>query len=135
SAQYIFASSQPTNEYTWQVRGDHKISDSDSMFARYTFLNSTRLTTNTFPYDFTDDHIKNQSAALEEDRIFSSTLLNTFRFGFSRNFPKERDYQDPPVPLALHFVPSVETMGSISVERVSGVGNAVPGEYRGVNSF
>jgi hypothetical protein len=135
SAEYGFASSQPTDEDMYQVRLDHKISDNDSIFGRYTLLDSSRLTTGGFPYEHSQFTVRNHSVAIEESRIFSPTLLNTFRFGFSRNVPKEVAFQDPPFPTSLYFVPTVPIMGGISTDPVSGVGNGIPGESRSVNSF
>src|SRR5262249_33806548 len=82
------------------------------------------------------DSVKNQSLAVEEDRILSPAMMNTFRFGFSRNFPREQEVQDPPIPSSLYYVPTVPQMGGLTISNsVTGVGQGVPGEARGVNSF
>src|ERR1041385_1092124 len=106
------------------------------MFGRYSLLKSKQTRTASFPYEHTQDHVKSQSFALEHDRIISAAMLNTFRFGFSRNVPNEQEVQDPPIPSNLYFVPGVPQMGGISISSgPSGVGQGVPGEQRAVNSF
>jgi hypothetical protein len=68
------------------TRVDHKFSDRDSLFGTYVFDN-TPLTA---PDNFNDVLIgaltKRQIFILEEDHIFSSTLINSLRFGFNRDF-------------------------------------------------
>src|SRR2546422_2657344 len=84
---YNFNASQPTDENLYQVRLDHKLTDSNSFFGRYTYLSSDRTATQTFPYEKTVDSVRSQSLTLEHNWVVTPTLLNTFRFGFSRNVP------------------------------------------------
>jgi Carboxypeptidase regulatory-like domain/TonB dependent receptor len=133
---YNFNSSQPTDENLYQVRLDHKLSDSNSFFGRYTYLTSDRTATANFPYEMIADRVRSQSLTFEHNWIISPTLLNTFRFGFSRNVPREQEVQDPPIPSSLYFVPGVPQMGSISINNgPSGVGQGVTMDSRGINSF
>ena len=81
---YNFSTSDPTNEKYIQARLDHRLSDKDSLFGRYTFLDSTHTTTGAFPKDSESTPQRNQYATLEWGRIFSPTFLNTFRYGFTR---------------------------------------------------
>src|SRR5262245_40231274 len=104
---YNFNSSQPTDENLYQVRLDHTLTDSNSFFGRYTYLTSDRTVTANFPYEMIADTVRSQSVTLEHNWILSPTLLNTFRFGFSRNVPREQEVQDPPIPSSLYFVPGV----------------------------
>ena len=132
---YNFNASQPTEENLYQVRLDHKMTDSNSFFGRYTYLTSDRTATVNFPYEKLVDSVRSQSLALEDNLIISPTLLNTFRFGFSRNVPIEREVQDG-IPPSLYFVPTIPLMGSITITNgPTSVGQGVPGELRGVNSF
>src|SRR5205085_8367321 len=91
---YNFNSSQPIDENLYQVRLDHKLTDSNSFFGRYTYLTSDRVATQSFPYEKTIDSVRSQSLALEDDLILTPTLLNTFRLGFSMNVPIEKEVQD-----------------------------------------
>jgi hypothetical protein len=136
TAEYVFSTSTPTDEDMFQVRVDHKLSDSDSAFFRYTWLDSSTLTTGGFPYEHSNLSVRNHSLAIEENRIFSPTLLNTFRFGFSRNIPLDQAFQEPAFPSNLYFVPRTGLVGGISISNgPSGVGNGIPGERRAVYSF
>src|SRR5215467_6362798 len=55
---YNFNTSQPTNENLSQVRLDHKLTNNNSIFGRYTYLTSNRITTVNFPYEKTMDSVK-----------------------------------------------------------------------------
>src|SRR5262245_21535933 len=57
---YNFTSSQPTDEDMYQVRLDHKLTNSNSFFGRYTHLGSDRTSTANFPYEMTVDSLQNQ---------------------------------------------------------------------------
>src|SRR5262245_11945413 len=133
---YNFNSSQPTDENYYQIRLDHKLTGSNSLFGRYTYLTSDRTATRFFAYEKSVDTVRNHSLTLEDDWIISPTLLNTFRFGFSRNLPKEQEVQDPAIPTSLYFVPGVPQMGLIQITNgPNEVGQGVTGEARGINSF
>ena len=135
TGEFSFSSSQPTDEDMIQVRLDHNIGANDSIFGRYTFLDSSQTTTGGFPYETSLLTVRSHSAAIEENHIFSPALLNTFRFGFSRNAPTDTTIQEPAIASNLWFVPTVGQMGALSPSLVSGVGNGIPGEFRKVNSF
>jgi hypothetical protein len=68
------------------TRVDHKFSEKNSLFGTYVF-DKTPLTT---PDNFNDILLgyltKRQVFVLEEDHIFSPTLVNSVRFGFNRDF-------------------------------------------------
>ncbi len=134
TGDFSFAFSQPTDEDFFQIRIDHELSGSDSFFARYTFLKSRRLVTGDFPQYRVLESIRNQYVTLEEKRIFTPRLLNTFRFGFSRTNPFERADHDPVDP-SLFFIPGIGQLGSISVSGLGDIGDGVRGEGRTVNSF
>src|SRR5262249_19758175 len=132
---YNFNSSQPTDENFYQVRLDHKLTDNNSFFGRYTYLSSDRTATQSFPYEKTADAVRSQSVTLEYNWIATPALLNTFRFGFSRNIPREQEVQDPAIPSSLYFVPNIPQMGSITITNGPSAGQGVTGESRGITSF
>jgi hypothetical protein len=137
TVELLFTRTTPTNEDLYQIRVDNSISESDSAFVRYTLLDSSRVSLLGFGNSRQELSVRSHSLALEESHIFSPALLNTFRFGFSRNVPIDQAIQDPPIPTNLQFVPRTGLMGSISISgtSLSGVGDAIPGEKRAVNSF
>jgi hypothetical protein len=83
---FTFGAQQVINENFFTIRGDDKISEKDSLTATYLGdftpytspdgLNAVLLNTKT----------KRQIVTLEETHIFTSTLVNTARFGYSRDF-------------------------------------------------
>ncbi|HEV2202232.1 MAG TPA: TonB-dependent receptor [Bryobacteraceae bacterium] len=82
---FVFSGAKVGSENFGTIRGDHKISDKDSLFATYMY-DGTPFTQ---PDAFNDVSILDQTtryiAALEETHIFTPTLLNTVRLGYNRN--------------------------------------------------
>jgi hypothetical protein len=134
TGDYVFPFSQPTNDDLIQFRVDHQLSDKDSVFGRYTFLDSDQLVNLGFEGDRQKNSVRTQSAALQWSRIISPAWLNLFRAGFSRNNPQFLPDQEPINP-ALWFNPNSGLMGSISVTGVTARGAAEKGEGRTLNSF
>src|SRR5277367_1742410 len=67
------------------VRLDHNFSEHDLLNAVYTVDDSADFTpTSTNLYSTDADTLREQVASIEETHVFSSTLLNTFRAGYSR---------------------------------------------------
>ena len=82
--QYTFPFSQPTNVNYGQVRIDHTFSGNDSVFGRYTIDDSEKIRPRDYP-QFRDVGVgRSQFVTVSENHIFSPSLLNTFRFSFSR---------------------------------------------------
>jgi carboxypeptidase family protein/TonB-dependent receptor-like protein len=140
TGDYIYGFSRPTDEDTFQVRMDHTLSEKDSFFGRYTFLDSSQTilnasgTSQTFPNYNIPSTIRNQYVALGENRIFTSNLLNSFRAGFTRTVPIATPGPDGVSP-SLYFVPNVPQMGEIDISTLANVGNGTPSDSRRVNSF
>jgi hypothetical protein len=109
--------SQPDRDIYGQARVDQVFSPSDRMFGRYTIDDDAQVVALTFPELFTNPRLSRQQyATLSEDHIFSSSLLNDFRFSYSRT-AAGRTNTDP-FP-QYSFVPG-EPMGTISVGGLSG---------------
>src|SRR6266852_2711157 len=105
TAQFFSNPNQPTREDYAAVRVDHKFSDSDFLFVRYTLDDSTRDQPSTYPTINVDSVVRGQYVTLGEDRIFSPRLLNAFRLGFNRAFSNENNHPLFSVPDSLLFVP------------------------------
>jgi hypothetical protein len=90
---YLYALPVAASERQGIVRADEKISENDSLMARYAYyFNGTNNGTNAggLPglYSHRNDHLQNQSAVLSETHVFKPTLLNDARIGMMRNdFP------------------------------------------------
>jgi len=75
----------------FDTRVDHRISDKDNFFARYSFLYTTLLnppflgtTVGGDPYLASTAKTRNQNVAISDVHSFSSRTLNEFRFGIDR---------------------------------------------------
>jgi hypothetical protein len=78
---------QPDSDYFGQARIDHKISDRDSVFARYTVMDDDIVLSLPFAEYFTNPKVtRHQYITLSEDHIFTPWMLNTFRASFSRTY-------------------------------------------------
>jgi len=76
---------QTIREYFGTARFDHTFSANDTFSAVYTIDDGGDVTPTYFnPYSTDILNLREQVATLEETHVFSSTLLNTARFGFSR---------------------------------------------------
>jgi hypothetical protein len=90
---YLYALPVSASERQGILREDERISDSNSLMARYAYyFNGTNNGTNGggLPgvYSHRNDHLQNQTAVLSETHIFKPTLLNDARIGMMRNdFP------------------------------------------------
>ena len=119
--EYLTSSTDPTVEDYFSVRADQKLSENDLFFVRYSFDNATTNSPNTVGTVHNDIATRNQSATLEETRIFSSTLLNTFRFGFARSKLSQIDMPLHPLLTdpAVMYVPG-KPLSGLSITGLAG---------------
>ena len=88
TGRFVKAVNETTNEDYYMIKVDHYFSESDSLFARYTHDDSTKLsfarpeTALGFPLDL---GLNNRYVTLEEKHIFSPTVLNVARIHFNRS--------------------------------------------------
>jgi hypothetical protein len=82
--KFTFSASEPTSVNYGQMRIDHNISSTDSLFGRYTV--DQALSSNPVNYPTVHDTLKSlsQYLTLSENHIFSSSVINTFRASYSR---------------------------------------------------
>jgi len=66
------------------TRLDHLFSEKDSLAAVYTVDDSADISPTINPYSTDLESLREQVISLEETRVFSPTVINTARFGFSR---------------------------------------------------
>jgi len=127
-AQYLYSRSQPTSEYLWQGRIDHRISDQDSLFGRYTMGTGSveREPANKPPLAVTHEQTRNQYATLEYQHAFSPSTVNTARLGFNRSVQNADNQRTLDIPRSLSFVPG-EPFGFFSI---TGVVTEMGGDWR-----
>jgi len=81
---FSFTEGQVVTENFLTVKVDHKISERDSIFGTYLYDNNPFQQPDTLDNLDILNQTRRQIVVLEENHIFSPTLYNTFRFGFSR---------------------------------------------------
>ena len=112
--------SRPTDEEFYQIRVDHQLSDSDSIFVRFTYQDSERLSPNEIDRWKIRDFVINRFSTIEHQHIFSPHVLNTFRFGFNRRGIGTQGSEDPVTDSSLRFVPLSAWRAPLGAEYVSG---------------
>jgi hypothetical protein len=127
-AQYLFTEPQPTNEYFTQGRIDHRFSMNDFLFGRYTFDNGNvdRPPTVKVPVTNTKERSRNQYVTLEYQHVFSPSLLNTLRVGFSRSDHESTNERTIDIPPSLTWIPG-QPLGFLTI---SGVATEDFGDWR-----
>lgn len=66
------------------VRLDNNLSSKDLLFAVYTVDDSSANTPSQNPLSLIDESLREQVTSIQEQHVFSPSLLNTARFGYSR---------------------------------------------------
>lgn len=80
------------------TRLDANLSGNDLLFAVYTVDDSTADTPTANPLSLVDESLREQVASVQEQHVFSASLLNTARIGFSRASYFFTGYTPAPVP-------------------------------------
>jgi hypothetical protein len=83
--RFIFPLTGVIQEDYYTARGDHKISDKDSLFMTYTYDKTPDTNPDAFNNVLDVSKTTRHIAALEENHIFSPTLVNSARLGFNRS--------------------------------------------------
>ncbi len=131
-AQYFFSKSQPTDEYFAQGRIDHRFSDKDSFFGRYTFDNGNveRQLKDKPPVVFTKERSRNQYLTLEHVHTFSQSLVNTLRVSYSRSTSEADNQRTVNIPSQLWWVPPSAGGTQFGFFTIQGVVTEVAGDFR-----
>jgi hypothetical protein len=66
------------------TRFDDNLSDKDLLFAAYTVDSSSATTPSANPLSYVNESLREQVASVQEQHVFSPSLLNTARVGYSR---------------------------------------------------
>src|SRR5438093_9010048 len=111
---------QPTRENFFQGRLDYTVSDTDSLFARFTHDGADQTVSAGFPDYATDSVSRNQFFTTEYKRIVTPAVLNTARFSHSR-LRFEQLPAFPSVP-DLAFIAGQDLMGVISINGFTSIG-------------
>jgi hypothetical protein len=66
-------------------RADHRLTDKDNLFVRYSVLDYLRTRYGTVPLTGTVDNVRGQNGAVNWIRTFTPAVLNEMRIGFNRS--------------------------------------------------
>jgi outer membrane receptor protein involved in Fe transport len=119
TADYFSSPSRVTDVDNFTMRVDHKLSDKDSYFARYTFDNSNVLLPERIPIFAQQFKSRYQYLTIEETRTINSRMLNVFRFGFNRSYSDSSPIQTIGETPQLAFMPGQTMVGNINIDTVS----------------
>ena len=136
TALYIFGGSQITNENYFSTRIDHHFSEKDNLSGSYMFDNSPSSQNDEFKNKLLLNRARRQLVTLEENHVFSGSLGNSFRVGYSRVFAAAPAGSTAINPLAantsLGFLPG-DTAGVINVPGLTifsgGLSSAIPAVF------
>ena len=115
SGEYVSAPSAPTDEDFWVFRGDWTLSRNDSLYVRYSHDNATSLIyPSPVPNVGTDQKSRSRFLTVEENRVFSSSTTNMFRFAFNRSGSSTVDHYFMDIPRDIWFVQDAPGFGSFT---------------------
>jgi hypothetical protein len=87
-ASNVYSGVQAVRDDYFTLRADFHISDKDSLNAEYYRDHSTWSKPNAFNNQTTGYILPNQTASIEENHIFSSSMVNSLRFGYTQSIVK-----------------------------------------------
>jgi outer membrane receptor protein involved in Fe transport len=131
-AEYFFTRTQPTDEYFAQGRIDHRFSEKDALFGRYTFDNGNvdRQINNKPPVNSFKERSRNQYVTLEHVHTFSQQLLNTLRVSFTRSTSEVDNKRLVDVPSNLWWIPPSKGGVQMGFMTIGGLVAEMIGDYR-----
>lgn len=138
---FIFANDTLSRQHFVTSRIDQNVTDNSKVFLKYTSDIASRTNETDFAAGLRRNSTRAQSAVLEETHIFTPSLLNTARFGFSRTKAVEGDTatQRPLTDSsAFSFVPGSGVMGAVIVTGLTdfpGGSGALNLDHYVINSF
>jgi hypothetical protein len=145
SLNFTSSPTQAVNREQGILRLDHSTSPKDNLFGRYIYDDTVQTdpfqsgnVPTFFPGYTTGQRNRNQNLAFGYTHIFTASLINDFRFGYSRtNNPTTHEPFTKPNTLGIDFaVPENIGLPDIRVSGFSGIGNTIFGPFRYVfNTF
>ncbi|MBI4444782.1 MAG: TonB-dependent receptor [Acidobacteria bacterium] len=103
---FLFGSStRSIGEDYLSVRVDHHLSDSNSLFVRYTLDDGQKTTPDDLRIFQTLDVSRNQYLTLQHTVVLSTTVVNAVQFGLNRSFTASEAAQIKSIPSSLDLSP------------------------------
>ena len=136
TATYSFSGSQIVTENYFTTRIDHRFSDNDNLAGSYLYDNSPSSQNDEFNNKLIFTKTKRQLVSLEENHLFRSSLMNSVRLGYHREYAAAPAGSKAINPFAadtsLGYVPG-DTVGFIGVPGLTfftgGLSTQQPAEY------
>lgn len=118
----------PTNEAFFTTRVDHKLSERDSLFVRYTYDDASSVDSGSSSVYQTVADSRQQYVTLVGTHIFSLAALTALRVGYTRPTNHEDSVGSVDTPPSLYFIEGAPKFGNINVSGLSdfGPGNGHP---------
>ena len=118
TGQFVFTAMQNTKENFFIIRADHTFSTKDRIFSTYLFDKASQSEPDQYNTKLINNPMFRQMVAIEENHVFSPSLLNSFRVGFNRDNVESPSGATALIPAAadtsLGFVPGT-TVGIINI--------------------
>lgn len=124
TGEYSFVETQPTNENYYTAKLDHTFSSTQSIFGRFTYDTSSVLIPGALPILSSPITAKQQYLTIQQDSVFSPTLLNTVRFGLVKSNPLE--VYNANIPAGMTFAPGQPFSGNggqLNPTGIASIGN------------
>ncbi|OFW04497.1 MAG: hypothetical protein A3G20_04625 [Acidobacteria bacterium RIFCSPLOWO2_12_FULL_59_11] len=112
----------PTNEDFFTVRVDHKVSDRDSVFVRYTFDDASGQEPQDSYLFQTVNQTRQQYLTAVGTHIFNLRALTAFRFGYTKPQGNSKTQSQMEIPRSLYFHPEAPKFGQIVIPGLSTFG-------------
>ncbi|MBI4483558.1 MAG: TonB-dependent receptor [Acidobacteria bacterium] len=124
TAVYSYQKVQPTDDHHLNLRTDFTLGQRDTLFLRYTFQDSAKITPLDFSIEGFDNDLqaRNQYLTLEESHIFSPRLLHTFQLGFNRSYYSSRGFTRSDLRAVLPLIEGRRNFGRLNVRGASSFG-------------
>ncbi|HTC63060.1 MAG TPA: TonB-dependent receptor [Candidatus Saccharimonadales bacterium] len=123
SAIFALTLTQKTQENFFIVRADHTFSPKDRIFATYLFDKASQSEPDQYDTVLIHNPMFREMVSIEENHVFSPSLLNSFRVGFNRDnveSPSNATAINPAAAdPALGFIPG-STIGAITINDGTG---------------
>jgi hypothetical protein len=118
AGQFVFTAMQRTTENFFIIRADHTFSTKDRIFSTYLFDKASQSEPDEYQTKLLRNPMFRQMVAIEENHVFTPSLLNSFRVGFNRDNVESPSGATAIVPAAadttLGFIPGT-TVGNIVI--------------------
>jgi Carboxypeptidase regulatory-like domain/TonB-dependent Receptor Plug Domain/TonB dependent receptor len=118
TAQFAFTAMQHTTENFFIIRADHTFSTKDRIFSTYLFDKASQSEPDEYKTKLLNNPMFRQMVAIEENHVFSPSLLNSFRVGFNRDNVESPSGATAILPAAadtaLGFIPGT-TVGNLVI--------------------